>query len=74
MAIPEFENILSQLGHNTAQIVDPEDRNDNYRRKNAVVDRYLFWIAQGLEHQHVKLKTRIQNSIQDRIFLFQFYN
>ena len=39
MIIPGFGNELSQLGHNAAQIVSPEARNDKYKRK------ILAWIS-----------------------------
>ena len=34
------------------------------------MDRYLSRIAQWLEHQHVKLETRIQAQVHERIFSF----
>ena len=43
--IPEFGNALPQLEHNTAQIVGPGARKDNYKRNTFVMDRYLSWIA-----------------------------
>ena len=39
MVTPEFGNALPQLGHNTAQIVDTEAREDNYKMK------ILSWIG-----------------------------
>ena len=36
------------------------------------MDGYLSWIAQWLEHQHVKLETRVQTPVQDMLFL-NFY-
>ena len=39
MVISELGNALPQLGHNTAQIISPEARKDNYKRK------ILSWIG-----------------------------
>ena len=39
MVIPGFGNALPQLGHNAAQMVGPEARKDNYKRK------ILSWIG-----------------------------
>ena len=33
MFIPEFGNALLHFGHNTTQIVGPEGRKNNYKRK-----------------------------------------
>ena len=33
MVIPEFSNSLRQFGYNTADIIGPEARKDNYKRK-----------------------------------------
>ena len=38
MVIPDFGNVLPQLGHNMTLIVSPETRKDNYKRK------ILSWI------------------------------
>ena len=35
--------------------------------------RYWSWIAQWLEHQHIKLETWVQAPVQDRIFPFQLH-
>ena len=69
MVIPELGNTFPQLGHDTAQIVGPEIRKDNYKRKIlSWIGTHLCWMPQWLEHQHVKLETRVQAPLQNIIF------
>ena len=57
-------NALFKLGNNTAQIVGPEARKDNYNWE------IMSWIGQWLEHQDVKLEIRVQAPAQYCIFFF----
>ena len=38
------------------------------QEENSVMDRYWSWIAQWLEHQHMKLESQIQAPVQDIMF------
>ena len=49
----------ASICYNTAEVVGPEAREDNLIRKKFY--RYLFWIAQWFECQHVQLETWVHS-------------